>query len=155
MRFFAPSVSDPNQRLSRDTALGVDVDLDSLDFGVVLEGILSQLSTETGLLETTEGHLRVELVVAVDPDSTSFELTGDSGGSRDVGREDSGSKTVDRVVGSFKSFLLSVKRRNNDDGTKDLLPDNLHVGTDVAENSLIERTEPNVSMQCKRSKAVV
>lgn len=82
----------------------------------------------------------MELVVAVDPDSTSFELTGDSGGSRDVGREDSGSKTVDRVVGSFKSFLLSVKRRNNNDGTKDLLPDNLHVGTDVAENSLIERT---------------
>lgn len=133
-----PFLFDLNQRLSRDSALGTDVDLDSLDFGVVLESVLSQLSTETRLFETTEGHLRMKLVVTVDPNGTSLELTGDSGGSRDVGSEDSGSKTVDRVVGMFKSLLLGLKRRNNDDGAKDLLLHDFHVGGDVAENSLIE-----------------
>lgn len=133
-----PFCFDSNQRLRRDSALGTDVDLDSLDFGVVLESVLSQLSTETGLLETTERHLRVKLVVAIDPDGTSLELAGDSAGSSDIGSEDSGSKTVDRVVGGFKSLLLGLKGSDNDHRAEDLLLHDLHVGGDVAENSLIE-----------------
>lgn len=45
------------------------MDTDGLHFGVVLEGIRSQLSAHARFLETTERHLVVEGVVVVDPNS--------------------------------------------------------------------------------------
>lgn len=47
----------------------------SLDLSVVLQGVRAKLATDTGLLETTERHLSVEHVVAVDPDGTIFTVS--------------------------------------------------------------------------------
>lgn len=45
-------------------------DADSLDLGVVLQGIRAQLAAQARLLVTTEGNLVVEHVVVVDPDGS-------------------------------------------------------------------------------------
>jgi hypothetical protein len=50
--------------------------MDSLDVGVVSKGIFSELSSDTTLLEASERHVGMQLVVAVDPDSTAV---GDKG----------------------------------------------------------------------------
>jgi hypothetical protein len=52
---------------SRDESLAGQVDVDGLDLGVVLQGVFTELSTDTRVLESSEGDLGVELVVAVDP----------------------------------------------------------------------------------------
>jgi hypothetical protein len=119
-----------------DGSLSTDVDVDSLDLGVVLDGVFTEFSTDTRLLETTERNLRVKLVVTVDPDGTALESLSDSVCSRSVLGKDGGSKTVDRVVGGVNDLLLGVELGHDDNGTKDLFLDNLHVGSDVSENCL-------------------
>lgn len=54
----------------------------------------------------------------------------------DVSGEDSRGKTVDGVVGESNDFLFGVESRQDDDRTKDLLPDDLHVGSDISEDCL-------------------
>lgn len=44
--------------------------VDGLDLGVVLKGVRAELAADTGLLETSEGNLVGEHVVAVDPDGS-------------------------------------------------------------------------------------
>ena len=44
--------------------------VDGLNLGVVLQGVGTELTAQTGLLEATEGSLVGDHVVAVDPDGT-------------------------------------------------------------------------------------
>ena len=46
--------------------------MDGLDVGVVCQSVLSEFSADTRLLVSSEGNVRVELVVAVDPDCTGL-----------------------------------------------------------------------------------
>jgi hypothetical protein len=46
----------------------------SLDLGVVLKGVGTELTAKTGLLEATEGSLVGDQVVAVNPNGTIIEL---------------------------------------------------------------------------------
>jgi len=60
-------------------------DTDRLDLGVVGKRIFAELTSDTRLLETTEGHLVAEHVVVVDPDGTGLEEAGakvETGGER-------------------------------------------------------------------------
>ena len=45
-----------------------------LDLGVVLEGVRAELAADTGLLESSEGNLVLDQVVAVDPDGSMCML---------------------------------------------------------------------------------
>ena len=119
--------------------MSTDVDVDSLDLGVVFDGVFTEFSTDTRLLETTEWHLGVKLVVTVDPNGSALESLSDSVCSRGVLREDGGSETVDRVIGGVNDFLLGIELGHDDDGTENLLLDNLHVGSDVPEDCLVVR----------------
>lgn len=47
-----------------------EVDVNRLDVSVVLESVFSEFTTDTRLLEATEGSLGVKHVVVVDPDGT-------------------------------------------------------------------------------------
>lgn len=85
-------------------------------------------------LEATEGNLRVELVVAVNPDGTGVEGVADTVGTGEVLGEDTRGKTVDGVVGGLDDLLLSLELGDDDDGAEDLLLDDLHVGLDVGED---------------------
>jgi hypothetical protein len=95
--------------------------VDSLDLGVVGEGVLAALATKTGLLEATEGHLGVELVVAVDPDGAGLELVGDGDGAGDVLGEDGGGEAVEAVVGLAEDVGFVGELGDDDDGAEDLL----------------------------------
>lgn len=63
--------------------------MNSLDSGVVVQGVLAELATDSGLLVASEGNLGVELVVAVHPDGSGVELVGGGDGTADVPGEDS------------------------------------------------------------------
>lgn len=85
--------------------------VDGLDLGVVLKGVRAELAANTGLLESSEGNLVGEHVVAVDPDSSmcllasgfdlcssdgdlpSTESVGNTDGGGDILGVDTGSKT--------------------------------------------------------------
>ena len=67
--------------------------MDGLDLGVVLQGVGTELTAQTGLLEATEGSLVGDHVVAVDPDGTGLESVGHTDGSVDVLGVDTGSET--------------------------------------------------------------
>ena len=116
--------------------MSTDVDVDSLDLGVVLDGVFTEFSTDTRLLESTEWNLWVKLVVTVDPDGSALESLSDSVCSRDVLGEDCGCKTVDRVVGCGYDFLLGIELGHDNNGTEDLFLDDPHVGSNVTENCL-------------------
>lgn len=64
-----------------------------LDLGVVLQGVGAQLTAKTGGLETTEGSLVRDQVVAVDPDGTGLQGVGDTDGGVDVLGVDGSGKT--------------------------------------------------------------
>jgi len=86
------------------------------------------------VLESTERQLGVQLVVAVNPDSTGLKSVSDSVSSVDVLREDGRGETVDRVVGGLDNLVLGFKGRKNDDGAEDLLSNDIHVRGDVSED---------------------
>ena len=49
----------------------------SFDVRVVGKSVLAKLTADTGLLVASEWNVRVELVVAVDPDCAGIELVSD------------------------------------------------------------------------------
>lgn len=56
----------------------------SLDLGVVLQGVRTELTTDTGLLEASEGSLVSDHIVIVHPHGTCLEGIGYADGSVDV-----------------------------------------------------------------------
>lgn len=50
-----------------------EVDVDRLDFGVVGQGVFTELPTDTRLLESTERHVVVQLVVAYEKNELCFQ----------------------------------------------------------------------------------
>lgn len=111
--------------------------MDSLDVGVVRQGVLAELSADTGLAEATEGHVVVELVVAVDPDGTGVESVGDVESALRVLGEDGGGKAVDGVVGNSDDVVLVLELGDDDDWAEDLFLDDLGVRADVGEADLV------------------
>jgi hypothetical protein len=110
--------------------------MNSLDLGVILDGVLTKFSTDTRLLETTERDLGVKLVVTVHPDCSGLKGVSDSVSLGHVFGKDRRGEAVDRIVGGSNGFLLGVKLGHDDDGTKDLFLDDLHVGSDITKDCL-------------------
>lgn len=67
-----------------------------LDVAVVGQRVLSELASDAGLLEAAEGDLRVERVVAVDPDGAGLELVPNGEGTRNVALIFFSAELVDR-----------------------------------------------------------
>ena len=76
----------------------------------------------------------VQHVGRVDPNGTGLEFVCGLDRPVDVLREDGSSKTVDGGVGLTEDILIILELDDDTDGTEDLFLDNLHVGTNVAEN---------------------
>lgn len=74
-------------------------------------------------------------IVTVDPDSSGLESVGNADGGVDVGGVDSGGKTVAGVVGGGNDLLLVLELGNSADRAENLLLHDLHVGSDISEDS--------------------
>jgi hypothetical protein len=72
---------------------------DRLDLGVVVEHLLTHLTSPAGLLIPAERQRRVEHVVAVDPHRPGPDPAGELVGGTAVAGPHTGRETVDRVVG--------------------------------------------------------
>ncbi len=80
----------------------------------------------------------MELVVAVDPDSTGVQLLGNPGGLGDILGEHSGSQTVLGVIGLGDDVFLILELDENDDWAEDLLLNDLHAWLDVGEDGWLD-----------------
>lgn len=111
-----------------------ETDGDGLGLEVVVQGRLTQLTSDTGLLVTTEWQLPVKSVVGVDPHCSSTERVGNLDGGGKVGGVDSSGKAVCGGVGNLDDIGLVLEFGDCADGAEDLFLLNLHVLGDVGED---------------------
>jgi hypothetical protein len=111
------------------------VELDSLNLGVVGKSSLSKLTSDTRLLESSEGKLGGEHVVHVDPAGSGLEAVGDLHGGVDVLGVDSGSKTVGSSVSEGDDLVDGLELGDRSNGSEDLLLHDLHVHLNISEDS--------------------
>ena len=98
---------------------------------VIGQGRLTQLASDTRLLEATEGKLVVEHVVAVDPYRAGLERVADTDGRVDVVGVHSSGKTVGGAIADLDGVLFRLELGDRADRAEDFLLHNLHVFTDV------------------------
>ncbi len=115
-----------------------EADRHRLSLSVVGKRSLSKLTSNTGLLVTTERNLVVKHVVAVNPNSSGTDTVGDLDGSVEVVGVDSSRKTVGRVVTSLNSLLNSLELGDRADWAENLLLHNLHVLGNTREDSWLD-----------------
>mmetsp|Transcript_34092 Transcript_34092/g.61455 ORF Transcript_34092/g.61455 Transcript_34092/m.61455 type:complete len:545 (-) Transcript_34092:51-1685(-) len=108
--------------------------VDRLDLGIVGEGVLTLLASDTRGLEASEGNGGIEEVVAVDPNGTGMEAADEGVDGVEVLREDAGGKTVVGGVGASDHLIEGAVLKDGLDGSEDLLPGDLHVVGDVGED---------------------
>jgi len=113
--------------------------VDSLDRAVLSETIFTQLSANTALLEATEWSLRRELIVGVDPHSTSSEAVSSGEDLRDVLSYNSCSKSIIGMVSTSDGLVKIRVLQNGHNRSKDLLLCNGHVVCNVGKNSWLNK----------------
>lgn len=99
----------------------------------------------SALLESTEWHIGVEHVNAVDPNGSSLEFVGSQQSTVEVSGENSSSETVKSVVGLADDISLVYELDNASDGPKNLLLDDLHLWLRVRENCWLDGSYGRVS----------
>jgi hypothetical protein len=99
------------------------VDLDGLALGVVGQSSLAQLSSNTRLLESTEGKSSRQHVVTVDPHSSGLQAGRHIQGSVEVLGVDSGGKTVGGGVANLDDLVGVLELSNGGNGSEDFLDD--------------------------------
>jgi len=103
------------------------LDDDGLVLQVVLEGGLSQLSADSGVLESSEGGVGIEDVVAVDVDGSGSQAVGQLLVELDALSDHSGSQSVLGLVGSSDHLIVVRELDDRHHGSEDLLLVDLHV----------------------------
>ena len=99
----------------------------------------------SALLETSEWHICIQRVAAVDPRSSGPQFVGSIQGAVDVLSKDGGSQTVRGVVRLADNIFLVLEFDDNTDGAEDLLLDNLHIRLGIGENSGLNGSEGRMS----------
>lgn len=106
---------------SREVARLLDLADDRLGLEVVLQGIISLLATDTGLLVTTERRVVGVLVVRVHPHGAGLDGVRHLEGLLDVLANDGGTQTKRRVVALEDGIVEVFEADNAHDGSEDLL----------------------------------
>lgn len=114
--------------------MSTNVDVNSLSLGIVRKCGLAQLTSNTGLLVTTERKSGVKHVVAVNPDGSSLKLLHKLHGGVDVLGVDGGSETVLSVVSDLGDLVESRELSDGSDRAENLLLHDLHVRLDVGDD---------------------
>lgn len=103
----------------------------SLGLQVRLQTSLTQLATNTTLLNTTKRHSRVRVIGRVDPDHARLKPLSNLVSALNVLAKDSRGQAVLRVVGELERVLLVLEGGNGYNGTKDFLLENGHFVVDA------------------------
>ena len=149
--------SDTNQFNSIDfLQLHGQIDVHGLDTCVVRKGVFPKLATDTRLLISTEGHLSIESVVVVHPNSPSMQPVGSCDSSGNISREDRGSQTIlvkrllenqsfksrsahHRVISDSNNLILIGELGHDNYGTKDFFLNNLGCMFCISEDSRLNK----------------
>lgn len=140
-----------NNKWALKRSFQFEVDVDSLDFGVtagipisvllrkengntLVQRIVAKLTTDATLLESSEGDVHVERVVAVDPERARLDAVRCRNGAVDITREDRSCEAVCRVVGQPDHLVLVLELDHYGDRPEDLLLHDLHAWLRVRED---------------------
>ena len=132
------------------------VDVHGLDTCVVRKGVFPKLATYTRLLISTEGHLSIEGVVVVHPNSPSMQTVGSCDSSGNISREDRGSQAIlgeglsknwtfesrsahHRVISDSNNLILIGELGHDNYGTKDFFLNNLGCMFCISEDSRLNK----------------
>lgn len=76
----------------------VQVNVYGFLIGIIGKSSLTQFTTDTRLLVTTERNLRVQLVVAVHPNGTGFKFVSGINSARNITGEDCCCQTINGII---------------------------------------------------------
>jgi len=102
------------------------------------QAIFALLAANPGLLVSTEWHVRVERVRAIDPYRTRMQLVRNLERARDILRKYSGGQTVQRVVCLSQYVVFVLKLDDDANWPENLLLDDAHVWPSVGEDSRLD-----------------
>lgn len=101
--------------------------MNSLGLSIRIQSILSQFTTNTRRLVSTEGNTKVRVSRGVDPYHTSLKFASDLVCSGDLFCEESSGEAVRGVVGLGDGFLIGGELSDGNDGAEDFFLHDLHV----------------------------
>src|SRR5271156_4605246 len=104
----------------------LSLNADRFHLGIELEYFGTHLTTPAGLFVSSEGHRRVEDIITVDPDGSRLHGLGHPVGFAEILGPDGPRQTERRVVHLGGNFFGFFERHRANDGTKNLLVDDLH-----------------------------
>ncbi|OZJ02100.1 hypothetical protein BZG36_05212 [Bifiguratus adelaidae] len=126
------------------------VNLDTLDLTIVVQGIFTVFTAKTGLLVSTKRCIGIKLVVAVDPDCTGVKGIGDLDSLGHVLGEHGGTETVDRCVGLLNHFFHCLEFAQDNNRSENFLLYNLHILLDIGEHG-----KSRTNLPCKHEQGEV
>src|SRR5688500_1585417 len=114
------------------------IDVDRLPFGVVVERLQSELTSEAALLHPAEGSFQMDAAPGIDRKISSLHGARDTHGATDIARPDRARQAVVAVVGHGDRSGFVIEGHHRDDRSEDLLASDLHVGPRIQKNGWLE-----------------
>lgn len=122
-----------------------DIDMNRLRISITRQPSLSQLASDTRLLHTTKRHPEIRVIRRVDPNHPRLQLPRNAVRTHDILCEDRRAETVDSLIGHLHGLLLSLERRNDDEGPEDLLLVDRHARLDIREDGGLDEVALSVA----------
>src|SRR4030095_1666745 len=89
--------------------------------------MLAKFATDPGLLVSTKGRNRINIIVTIDPHGTCPEGTSNLMSAAHVASPDSSGKTIGRIIALEDRIILVLEGDYRSDRTKDFFPCDSHV----------------------------
>ncbi len=105
---------------------------------ILVQRVLAELTSHTGLLVASERHIGVQRVDAVDPHRACLQLVRELDPARHVAGEHGRGEAVQRVVRLPQRILVVFELDDDGDGPEYLLLDDAHVWMGVGENGRLD-----------------
>lgn len=121
----------------------------SLRVCVSRQPCLTQLPADPTLLHTPKRHPEVPVIARVDPHHARLQLPRNAVRTLDILRENSRTQAVDCPVGHLDGLLLSLEGSDDDEGSKDLLFVDVHLGLDIREDSGLDKVSLAITDVCE------
>ena len=117
----------------------------SLSLRVSLQTSFTKLTSNTTLLNTTEGHTEIRVIAGVNPNHTGLDLTSNTMSALNILREDSSTKTVGRIISPSNGLTIFNEGRDHNEWTEYFLAVDAHVILDIREDSRFDEEALSVT----------
>lgn len=104
-----------------------------LGLQIVVQTVFAQFATNAGVLVATEGCLRQDGIIAIDPNGAGIDAIGKLHGLVDVVGDDAGGEAVLHIVGTLNHLIDGAELEDGLNGSKDLKEQDMSTLAEVTE----------------------